>query len=64
MVDQDYRDLKDILSKIKGKFLLSINDDPFIRSLFQDFIIEEVQTRYSVMAKGNQKMSELLIRNY
>lgn len=63
-IDHDYRDLKCILDHIEGRFLLSINDCPFIRDLFSAYTIEEIETRYSVMSNGNKKVSELLIRNY
>ncbi|KJR41533.1 site-specific DNA methylase [Candidatus Magnetoovum chiemensis] len=61
----DFAQLKDILSSIQGKFLMSINDVPEIRDLYEDFIIEEIGTTYSVSgAHGKKKVTELLIRNY
>jgi DNA adenine methylase len=62
--DQDYIDLRDILLEISGKFVLSINDDPFIRELFSCFRIKEVVTRYSLAKTNSKKMTELLIMNY
>lgn len=58
---EDHLKLKQHLSNIKGLFLLSYNDDPFIRELYKDFNIEAVE-RNNNMSKGNYK--ELLIRNY
>lgn len=57
----DYTQLRDILKKIQGKFLLSINDSPFIRELFKDFTIEEIETRYRLK---HRTVVELLIKNY
>jgi len=54
--------LADILKSIDGKFLLSYNDDSFIRSLYKDFIIEEIEAPYSF--NGRRRKTELLIRNY
>jgi DNA adenine methylase len=38
----DYEEFRDIVSKIKGKFLISINDSPYIRELFRGFKIESI----------------------
>lgn len=58
---EDHLKLKQHLSNIKGLFLLSYNDNPFIRELYKDFNIEAVE-RNNNMSKGNYQ--ELLIRNY
>jgi DNA adenine methylase len=57
----DYHALRDLLKNLQGKFLLSINDSPFIRDLFKDFTIQEIATRY-VLKKRTE--IELLIKNY
>ena len=62
--DDDFMRLKDCLAALKGKFLLSINDDPFIRSLFSGFKIEQISFFYSLQRHANRRYSELLIRNY
>lgn len=51
------------LAKIKGKFLLSLNDTPEVRSIFSEFIIDPVSLRYSC-GKKNTIAREVLIRNY
>ncbi|MGA0569660.1 DNA adenine methylase [Variovorax sp. VNK109] len=60
----DFARLAEQLRGIKGKFILSINDVPQIRETFADFEIREVRTRYSVAAKANQEVGELLITNF
>lgn len=58
--------LRDMLKNIKGKFVLSYNDDDFIRGLYQDFYIQEVQ-RNSNLSFNNGKRSvyrELIITNF
>ncbi len=61
----DFARLAGILAGIKGKFILSINDVPAIREIFRDFLIEEVDTNYTVAGADKQKkVTELLIRNY
>ena len=59
----DFIKLNDILTNLKGIFILSINDNPAIRSIFQQFYIHEVETKYSIGHKGNVKANELLISN-
>ena len=68
--DADFTRLRDCLAKIKGRFLLSLNDDPTIRQLFRAFRLEGVSLTYS---SGNARSGrstrskirrELLIRNY
>ena len=57
----DHIRLKDRLNTIKGRFLLSYNDDEFIRELYKDFKIIEI-TRSNNLPSGVYK--ELLICNY
>ncbi len=49
------------LKCLKGRFLLSINDRPEIRGMFGWATIDEVETRYSVNAKANRRVGELLV---
>jgi DNA adenine methylase len=62
---EDYRRLRDVLTGISGRFILSINDVPEIREVFKAFLIEEVKTSYTISgADKQQRVTELLIRNY
>ena len=58
-----HEELAAILKQIKGKFLLSYNNDPYIRTLYQGFTIDEVEAQYTVSG-AFQTETELLIRNY
>ena len=67
--DKEHTSLAGLCSKIDsvgGLFLVSNSDTPFIRSLYKNFIIEQVSASRSVSCKGEQrgKEKELLIRNY
>lgn len=53
---KDHVRLKECLSKIQGKFLLSINDHPEIRKLYSEFNINQVEVRYSVCRTGGMKI--------
>lgn len=67
---QDYLDLAEVLSSIKGRFILSLNDVKKVRKIFSDFRIRSVSLRYSA---GNSRTaaktrsverSEVIIRNF
>jgi len=60
----DFENLAQVLGKIKGKFLLSLNDVPQIRKTFKRFNIKQVSTTYSVAEKSAKSAQELLIRNF
>lgn len=58
--------LRDKLTSIKGKFLLTINDHEKVREWYKDFNIKEVEVNYSVSRdqKARGKYKELIITNY
>ncbi len=62
----DHVRLRDTLADIQGKFMVSYNDCPYIRELYQDFHIESV-VRINNLAQRYDKGSEypeVLISNY
>ncbi len=63
--EEDHRRLEEALKSIKGRFILSYNDDSFIRELYSDFSVEFVSQRYSLKRSDpSRKFTELLIKNY
>lgn len=64
--DMNYEEMRDILLQLKGYFLMSINDSPYIRKVFKDFKIKKINvfTRWSSNEKTEKKRKELLIMNY
>jgi len=65
--DTQHHLLKDLLSTIKGRFILSYNDDDYVRQLYKDFIIEELARPSNLTARYPDKAKqyhELLIRNF
>jgi DNA adenine methylase len=52
------------LTKLKGKFLLSLNDVPEMRRIFAGFEIRILPMTYSSQRKVGKKYQELLISNY
>jgi len=57
----DYRRMADILRELKGRFILSINDVPDIRAVFDGFPMEEVKLKYSISAGESTAAAELVI---
>ena len=64
--EQEHLLLRDTLSQIKGKFMVTINDHPKVREWYKDFNIEEVQVPYSIAKeqKARKEYGELIITNY
>lgn len=50
---------------IKGKFILSYNDDEFVRELYKDYHIEGISRNSNLTNKLNaDTFDEVIIRNY
>lgn len=60
----DQERLAKCLRKIKGKFLLTINDHPAIKKLYRGLHIRRVKVCYTVCRCGVRKSYELIIANY
>ena len=56
----DYEALRDLLRAAKSSFILTLNDRPEVRSLFDGFDIEPVDVTYSV-GVGTSRAKELII---
>ena len=64
--EEQHRKLADMLRNVKGKWVLSYNDDTFIRELYRGFYIEEIERLNNMGAAigGEKVFRELIIRNY
>lgn len=63
----DFQRLASLLAGIKGRFLLSLNDVPEVRTIFAGFELAEVRTTYTISGKRNDPAggrAELLIANW
>ena len=60
----DHIRLHSTLAAIEGKFLLTINNHPFIRELYHNYNIVETDTIYSTNVTKNKKVKELIITNF
>jgi DNA adenine methylase len=57
----DFDRLADQMSRIEGRFLLSLNDQPAVRQIFRGFKIEAVETVYSLNGRSQSGAREVLI---
>lgn len=65
-VPEDHIRLKHCLERIHGQFLLSYNDCEFIRKLYSNYTIVEVDRLHNLVIKNDKKprYREVLIKNY
>ena len=62
---EDHIRLKDCLDNMKGKFILSYNDDEFIRDMYKEYNISGVERNNLLTSGGNsKKFKELIIKNF
>ena len=57
----DFAALAELLSGLKGGFMMSLNDRAEIRRIFRDFTIETIETTYTASRTGAKRARELLI---
>ncbi len=57
----DYERLRAALGRVKGRFILSLNAAPEVRSLFAGFSIETIATSWSSRHKAARAVTELVI---
>ena len=58
-----YRRLADLLDGMAGDFIMSINDTPLIRDVFDRFEIAEIPTTWTVSQGASKPVTELIISN-
>ncbi|MGN1080218.1 MAG: DNA adenine methylase, partial [Alphaproteobacteria bacterium] len=59
----DFERLKNVLTGIKGRFILSLNDTPQVKELFKNFTIEQTDVTYSISKTACCNRSEVIISN-
>src|SRR5579862_9732191 len=62
--EQDFPRLSDRLSKVKGKFILSLNDRPEVRETFARFKITSCGITYTATRNTSRVFTEVLITNF
>jgi len=61
---EDFRALAARLAKLKGKFVLSLNDRPEVRETFSHFEITPCRITYTAKRDASQRFGEVLITNF
>ncbi|BBF84438.1 methyl-directed repair DNA adenine methylase [Aquitalea magnusonii] len=61
---EEYQALAEVMRGCKGKVILSINDHPDIRDVFEGFRMEQVAIQYSVNQNKGKASAELIISNW
>lgn len=56
--------LRDLCSNMKGNFILTVNDHPWMRELYKDFYILPTEVMYSCNRSNNSTAKELIIASY
>ena len=60
----DFEKLAERLAKLKGKFVLTLNDVPEVRALFGRFHIQGVDLAYSSQSEAGRRYKEVFITNF
>lgn len=60
-VREDFVAIAERLQRMRGRFILSINDHPAVRAIFDGFAIEAVSTTYTAARAGASRVGELII---
>jgi DNA adenine methylase len=64
LTPEDFATLAERLQKLRGKFVLSLNDVPEVRALFRRFHIQGVELSYTAQKVSGRRYREVLITNF
>jgi DNA adenine methylase len=62
--EDDFKNLAERLRKVRGRFVLSLNDVPEVRDLFDRFKIRGIELPYTVQSEPGKRYREVLITNF
>ena len=62
--EADFVELEKRLRRLRGKFVLSLNDVPDVRKIFRRFRFQEIDLAYTAQQVPGKRYPELLITNY
>ena len=62
--EADFQKLAEHLGRVRGKFVLSLNDVPEVRQIFRRFHFREISLAYTAQRTAGKRFTELLITNY
>lgn len=61
---EEFAKMAERLGKLKGKFVLSLNDVAEVRVLFKEFRVKSIETAYTAQKVAGRRFRELLITNF
>lgn len=64
LTPEDFAVLAERLEKLRGKFVLSLNDVPEVRALFHRFHIQGVELSYTAQKVSGRRYREVFITNF
>ena len=64
LTSADFEKLAERLRELRGRFVLSLNDVPEVRTLFRRFHLHEVQLPYTAQKRAGRRFREVLITNF
>jgi DNA adenine methylase len=64
LTSEDFVAMAERLAQLKGKFILSLNDVPEVRTIFGQFKIKAVKLAYSAQPSSGRRYGEVLITNF
>lgn len=63
--ESDHLRLRNVLENIKGKFVMTYNDCPFIRGLYQGYQIIPIERQNNMTSSNTrERYKEIMIKNY
>lgn len=62
--DEDFARMSGILTSLRGKFVLSLNDVPEVRSIFKPFKFRSVDLHYTAQRIAGKRFREVIITNF
>lgn len=61
---EEFGTMAERLGKLKGKFVLSLNDVPEVRAIFKAFHVKGIETSYTAQKIAGRRYKEVLITNF
>jgi len=62
--EEDFKGLAERLGRVRGKFILSLNDLPQVREVFRPFHFRGLELHYTAQRKPGKRFKEVLISNF
>jgi len=60
----DFRKMAERLGNLRGKFVLSLNDVPEVRTIFKAFHIRGIDLAYTAQKMAGRRYREVIITNF